>query len=275
MNWRLIISGTGNAANNMAIDEALMLSQTASGALPALRLYGWHPAAVSLGYFQKTEKAIDLASCSDHGIDVVRRLTGGRAVYHAAELTYSITIREDHPIVPQTITASYMLFSNALQASLRELGITTQLTMPQSAYSQGKRVKTVSAACFDAPSHYEMIVGEQKLVGSAQVRKNGVVLQHGSILLDFSAESLADVLHTQSPNEKIGLVEMLKKRATSLTEQLGRKVSWDEVAAVITEAFGPALGIRLVSDKLTVQEKEIAEQLAASKYSQDSWNQMR
>ncbi len=275
MDWRLIVSGIDNAFNNMAVDEVLMNAQTACDASPTLRLYGWRPAAVSVGYFQKAEKEIDFVACADLGIEVVRRMTGGRAVYHAAELTYSITIREDHPMVPKTITASYMLFSSALLAALEEIGISAQLSMPRTAFSMGGRAKPASAACFDAPSHYEITVGGRKLVGSAQLRKNGVVLQHGSILIDFSAYVMAALLQTKSSENQVRLVEMLKKRATSLTEQLKRTVSWEEVAGAIIKRFGPTLGVSLFSDDLTRKEKVDAMQLASSKYRQDHWNRMR
>lgn len=274
MDWRLIINRQGAAADNMAADEALLLSQANSSAPPALRLYGWRPAAISLGYFQKADKEIDFTACAQRGIDVVRRLTGGRAVLHDAELSYSITISEDHPLVPPTITAAYLLFSKALLAALRELGIDAHMTMPQAAYSQS-RSRAMSAACFDAPSYYEITVQGRKLVGSAQVRKNGLLLQHGSILLDFSADTLASVLRTRSIEDRERMSNMLTKRATSLSEQLGRKITWEQVAAVIEQAFAATLDINFTTDELSAHEKALAKELAATKYSQDSWNRMR
>jgi lipoate-protein ligase A len=275
MDWRLVDTGFNAAAINMAMDEALLMSQ-AVGMSPTLRLYGWRPAAVSLGFFQKGETEIDFSVCRKWGMDVVRRLTGGRAVLHDAELTYSITVREDHPLIPKSITASYLLFSNCLLAVFRALGVEAQLSTARSDYRhRGGEGPTGAAACFDTPSLYEITVEGRKLVGSAQVRKNGVLLQHGSILLDFSPDMVANTLRPPEPVAKLRLATMLGKRATSLKEQLGRTVTWQEVAVAISKAFGPSLGINLIPDDLTAGEKLLTRKLAATKYSQDSWNRMR
>ncbi len=105
MAWRVLDTGINDAAMNMAIDEAIMLAHRGGEVPPTLRFYGWNPAAVSLGYFQKAEAAIDLGKCEQLGINVVRRLTGGRSVLHETELTYSIAVKADYPLIPQTITA--------------------------------------------------------------------------------------------------------------------------------------------------------------------------
>lgn len=274
MNWRVIHSGIADAATNMAIDEAILLSHSAGKVLPTLRFYGWKPAAVSLGYFQRSRSEIDLDHCKERQIDVVRRLTGGRAVLHDAELTYSIVVREDDPQIPRTITASYCYFSKGLLAGLEKLGVKAEMTVPLAAYGQKKK-QPASAACFDAPSHYELTVAGRKLVGSAQVRKNGVILQHGSLLLRFSVEQFVDLLRLSSIEKREQTIYMLKSRATSLEEILGRPVTWEEVFRPMPEAFASALGIDLVSGELTAEEQAISIELAATKYSQDSWNMLR
>ena len=276
MQWRLINSGIENAAVNMAVDEALLYSQTAGSALPTLRLYGWKPAAVSLGYFQKAETEIDFTACRERGIDIVRRLTGGRAVLHDAELTYSITVREDDPMIPATITASYMLFSEGLAAALRELGAEVSMSLPRSAYGQsGAHKSSGSAACFDAPSHYEITAEGRKLVGSAQVRKDGVLLQHGSILLTFDPETVAATMKLPDAAAKTRLAGILARRAISLGEHLKRPVTFDEVAAAISRSFGQSLGVELISDALTERENADSLRLAAEKYGQNTWNRLR
>lgn len=274
MNWRVVISGAANAAVNMATDEAIMLAHGAGNVPPTLRFYGWRPAAVSIGYFQRAAQEINLEACRTQGVDVVRRLTGGRAVLHDAELTYSIVVREDDPLVPKTITESYCLFSRGLVAGLQRLGVEATMSVPRAAY--GKNIKRpASSACFDAPSHYEITVEGHKLVGSAQVRKEGVVLQHGSILLRFSPEMVVSLLRIPSGDIKARMVEMLKQRATSLTEALGREVGWQELCNSIMDSFGPALGVNLESGGLTEDEMAMSKQLAESKYSRDSWNLLR
>lgn len=274
MNWRIINSGINGAATNMAIDEAILLAHSAGQVPPTLRFYGWKPAAVSLGYFQRAMSEIDIDRCKERNIDVIRRLTGGRAVLHDAELTYSIVVREDDPLIPPTITASYRYFSNGLLAGLAALGIQAKMTVPVAAYGQRKK-HPASAACFDAPSHYEVTVAGKKLIGSAQVRKNGVILQHGSVLLRFSAEQFVDLLRLPSLEKREETTQMLKGRATSIEEALGRTVSWQEVYQPMPEAFASALGITLEPGELTEEEQMSSAELAAIKYSQDSWNRLR
>lgn len=275
MKWRFIDTGPADAAANMAIDEAIMLAHGAGEAPPTLRVYGWRPPAVSIGYFQRATDEIDVAECRRLGIDVVRRLTGGRAVLHDAELTYSLVISAADPAVPQTITASYRYFSEGLLAALAKLGVAAQMSMPRAAYGQRVKASGGSAACFDAPSHYEIIHQGRKLVGSAQVRKNGVILQHGSILLSFNAGLVAAVLQQPSAELRQAMAGMLAAKATSLEEILGRAVTWREAADALAAAFGPALGLDLEQDELTAEEVAAAGSLATEKYGHDGWNMMR
>lgn len=274
MKWRVIHSGIARPADNMAVDEAVLKAHAAGQVPPTIRFYGWQPAAVSIGYFQKATAEVDLSECRHQGIDVVRRLTGGRAVLHDAELTYSIVVSETHPLVPHTITASYRFFSQGLLAGLKVLGIEAQLSMPRAAYSQTKR-RQASAACFDAPSHYEVTICGRKLIGSAQVRKDGVILQHGSLLLQFNPKQVAALLNLPTSEAKDTLAGMLAQRAISLAEAANREISWEEACQAIQTAFGPALGVELVTGSLSQDEQKVAQELAATKYTQDSWNLMR
>lgn len=274
MNWRVVMSGAAGAAANMATDEAMMLAHGAGKVPPTLRLYGWRPAAVSIGYFQRAAEEIDLEACRTQGIDLVRRLTGGRAVLHDAELTYSIVIGEDDPLVPKTITQSYCLFSRGLVAGLQRLGVEAKISGPGAAWGQNMK-HPASPACFDMPSRYEITVAGRKLVGSAQVRKNGVVLQHGSILLRFSPERVVSLLRVPSGDMRTKMIGMLRNRATSLTEALGREAGWQELCDAITESFGPALGVQTGVGELTGEELAVRKQLAEDKYGRDSWNLLR
>ncbi len=276
MQWRVINSGIGPAARNMAVDEAILHAHASGVVPPTIRFYGWQPAAMSIGYFQKAATEVNLAKCRQAGIDVVRRLTGGRAVLHAAELTYSVVVRADAPQIPATITASYHYFSTGLLAGLRGLGIDAGMSMPRAAYSQaGTRRRSASAACFDAPSQYELTARGRKLAGSAQVRKDGVILQHGSILLAFHAEQVASLLNLPSQEQQEAVAAMLAARAISVQELLGREVSWDSVRQAMTAAFGAALGLELEPGQLIEQEQAMAAELISIKYGCDSWNLLR
>jgi len=274
MNWRIINSGLADAPTNMAIDEAILWAHSAGKVPPTLRFYGWQPRAVSIGYFQRVTSEIDVERCKERKVDVVRRLTGGRAVLHDVELTYSIVVKEDDPLIPKTITASYRYFSNGLLAGLEKIGIEAHMTVPVAAYGQKKR-QPASAACFDAPAHYEVTVSGRKLVGSAQVRKQGVILQHGSILIRFSVEQFVELLRLPSAEKREQTAHMLKNRATSIEDVLGRPVTWEEVYRPMPAAFESALGIQLVHAELTEQEQIESEELASTKYSQDCWNMLR
>ena len=274
MNWRFINSGMTAAAMNMAIDEALLLSHSMGQIPPTLRFYGWNLPTVSIGYFQKAASEIDLSACQARKVTVVRRLTGGRAVLHDAELTYSIVVKEDYPLLPKTITASYRYLSEGVLAGLRQLGADVQMTTPRSAY--GQKVKHAgSAACFDSPSHYEITYEGRKLVGSAQVRKQGVILQHGSILIRFSPETVAAVLQLPSIQMREKITALLGQRATSMEEILGRRVNYAELGSILLPAFSQALGVTFVPGELTAYEQDTSRQLAAEKYSQRSWNELR
>lgn len=272
--WRLVNSGISTAAQNMAVDEAILKAHAAGEVPPTLRFYGWRPAAVSLGYFQSAADEIDIAACRANRIDVVRRLTGGRAVLHDVELTYSLVVSESDPLIPPTITASYRYFSQGLIAGLRGMGVEAQMSMPREAYGQSRR-RHASAACFDASSHYEITYAGRKLIGSAQVRKEGVIMQHGSILLTFQPATLVPLLNLPSEDKRNELTEVLAKRVTSVSEILGRCVGWEEVYQAMSASFGPALGIDVIGGELTAGEKAAANELIASKYSQDSWNLLR
>jgi len=271
--WRILNTGYSRAAINMGMDEAIMEAYAAGQAPPTIRFYGWKPEAVSLGYFQHGEKEINFPACHEQGIDIVRRLTGGRAVLHNRELTYSIIVGENYPDMPKTITASYRYLSKGLLLGLEELGLTAEMTKPIAAYGQHIR-KPASAACFDAPSHYELTIDRRKLIGSAQVRKHGVILQHGSILLDFSPSELANVLVLSAEEENKTII-MLQNKVADLKTALGREVSWDEVRIAMTKGLQKSLGISEVAGELTIAELKRAEVLAQIKYSSEPWTKRR
>lgn len=268
--WRLLRSGHVPAARNMAIDEALMHS-VAAGGRPAFRLYGWEPAAVSIGYFQNLEDEVDEVACRSLGIDVVRRLTGGRAVLHDVEVTYSLVIAEDHPLVPASITESYRVISEGLVAGLQRLGLDARLSVP-ARRREAQGTHYASPACFDAPSWYEVTVGGKKVIGSAQVRRGGVVLQHGSIPLELDVEKLFAVLRFPDAAAKERAKALFRERATGVRAALGRPVSFKDVSEAILAGLRSALGIEFVEGELTPEETALSEHLERTRYATDAWN---
>ncbi len=274
MIWRLINSNLADGATNMAVDEAILHAHAQGSVPPTIRFYGWSKPTLSIGYFQKILSEIDIAVCSARGIDIVRRLTGGRAVLHDQELTYSIIVNEDHPLIPKTVTASYRFLSEGLLQALHSLGIPARMNVPRAAYGQ-VRLSHSSAACFDAVSHYEITADGRKIIGSAQLRKDGILLQHGSILLNFSPEDLIAVMRPMPGISKSSLTEMMKAKVTSITDQVGRPVCWQEAYTIFVEKLGPALGIDLQTGELSSQEREQSDLLMYTKYSTEEWTYRR
>ena len=175
--WRLLNTQHLDGATNMAIDEAISRAVKADLVPPTLRFFGWQPACLSLGQAQPGGD-VDQAACRSAGVDVVRRPTGGRAILHTDELTYSVIAPEREPRVAGTIVESYKRLSEGLLNGLMLIGVPTrQVERPD------ERDRDQGPVCFEVPSNYEIVFDGKKLVGSAQMRKAGVVLQHGTIPL--------------------------------------------------------------------------------------------
>ena len=257
MDWRFINSGYSDAYTNMVIDEAIMTVFQSGAVPPTLRLYGWNPAAVSIGHFQKIDEAVNLKECKARGIDVVRRLTGGRAVLHEHEVTYSVIIGEDYPSMPKSVVESYKFISRGIIEGLKLLGADV-------AMESGKKKDIVnSAACFDSASMYEILYDGKKLVGSAQVRKNGVILQHGSILLNFDGEKLASILRFKSENARCKAEAVLKTNVVTLKEILGVPIEMKKIKEPLMLGFQKMFWINLVEQGLIQEESVLVAELIA------------
>ncbi len=231
--WNYIDSGHNLGVYNMALDEELLARAQAGPARPVLRLYAWAPPTVSLGRFQKRETAVNAEACKRLGYDIVRRITGGRAVLHDKELTYSIIARTDNPLFPATVLGTYKVIAAGLLAGLGKLGISAELVSRGSRYAERVDKNAKEAACFSSPSWYELLVNGRKIVGSAQRRVSGAFLQHGSILMDYDPHREAEVI----PGGCTGDV------VTSIQRELGREAPLDEVKRAFVQGFKEALGI--------------------------------
>jgi len=282
MEWRLIKDSYHTGFMNMAIDEAIMIAHREGLVPPTIRFYQWSPAAVSLGYFQDLEKEIDVDVCQDMGIDIVRRPTGGKAVLHDKELTYSFVIRESHPLVNDSILETYKKISGGMIRGLSYLGITAELVplreKLKSALS-GNEVKSkishsdIKSICFSVPSQYEVQVEDKKIVGSAQVRKKEIVLQHGSLLIELEKDKLFSVFNFPSAQIRERLITRFK--ATSLEEILKKKINFSELSEILPRGFEEEFGVKLTEAKLTEQEEKISKDLLENKYSTYEWNYER
>ncbi|HDK27021.1 MAG TPA: lipoate--protein ligase family protein [Candidatus Atribacteria bacterium] len=282
MKWRLIKDGYHNGFMNMAIDEAIMIAHREGLVSPTIRFYQWSPPAVSLGYFQDLEKEIDIDACQDMGIDIVRRPTGGKAVLHDKELTYSFVIKENHPLVNDSILETYKKISGGIIKGLSYLGVKAELVpvkekLKNDSLNKGKISKifhpNIKSICFSVPSQYEVQVNGKKIVGSAQVRKGGIVLQHGSLLIKLEKDKLFSVFNFRS----VQVREKLKSRfnATSLEEILKKRIDFSELSEILPRGFEEEFGVKLVEGKLTEQEERVSKDLFENKYSTYEWNYER
>jgi lipoate-protein ligase A len=267
--WRLLDTGLGDACTNMAVDEAMLEACAAGAASPTLRFYGWSPPAISIGFGQQLGSAIDLDRCHALGIEVVRRPTGGLAVLHDQEVTYSVVVREDDPRIASGILAAYLTISRALVRGLSYLDVKADL-LPLRRSSLPS--DSESPVCFLTPSSYEVAVQGRKLVGSAQRRVQGVILQHGSLPISLDLDTLFSVLPLVRRNGPSAAAESeAPLRMTSLQEAGGRPYAYAEVVAALSRGFAEVWGARLISGGLTPEEQQASTRLRLSKYGADSW----
>jgi lipoate-protein ligase A len=258
--WRLLPCRALRAAENMAIDEAVFRMNRPEGLPPTLRFFGWNPPAVSLGYFQKASQEIDVDFCRREGIDIVRRPTGGKAVLHEHELTYSLVAAVDNPLFTGDILETYRVISACIVEALKRLGLAPEIV------SEGRSAARtpMEAYCFAAPSKYELLVGGRKICGSAQVRGGGAFLQHGSLLTDIDPLRAAAVMGITAAG--------ICGSTTTLREQLGRVIESDELARILRGAFEDTLGIHLADAGLAEPEEALKRELLAGKYGTNRWN---
>lgn len=268
--WRVIFSPPCDGAANMAVDEAI-LQEVAGGRAPAtLRFYAWTPPCLSLGMAQRHAE-VDRARLEARGWDLVRRPTGGRAILHTDELTYSVIAPQDEPRVAGSVVESYRRLSGGLARGLQLLGLQIAEANPADAGRKGS-----GPICFEVPSHYEITAGGKKLVGSAQARRLGVVLQHGTLPLVGDLSRIVEALAFEEGTDarEVARARTLA-RATTLEQALGRAVTWEEAARAMAQGFAEALDLPLEPGDLTGAEREAAARLRAEKYAAPAWTLRR
>jgi len=243
---RLIKLEVHDAYTNMAIDEALCRLRAKDKAVNTLRLYRWNPSAVSVGYFQNTLDEVDLDACKKFGVDVVRRMTGGGAVYHDynGEVTYSLILKEGDLGIPSDIIKSYEIICRGLVLAIRSLGLEAEF----------KPVNDVQ-------------IRNRKVSGSAQTRRWGVMLQHGTLLV----ERMFQVLKVSKEKISDKLIKSVEERVTTLNRELNRKVDFTEISEALERGFSEALNVDLIEAKLTREEMELAKKLREMKYAKKEW----
>ena len=260
MEWRLIVDGSAGGAWNMAVDEALAEAVDAGASPPVLRLYRWAPACLSLGFAQPYDAA-DAVFCAAHAIDVVRRPTGGRAVLHHRELTYSVCARLGRSPFTRDLQAAYQAICRALVAGLRRLGVAAELS---GAPENGMIKPTQAIPCFIGPAAGEVVVGGRKLVGSAMRRVGDSILQHGSILEGWDGTLQAGCLGLDDDRE-------LSTAVLTHADLLGVAPAAPVLMEAIAAGFTETLVTSFTSSALTATERTQAESLVRERHANERW----
>ncbi|MGQ9566320.1 MAG: lipoate--protein ligase family protein [Candidatus Bathyarchaeales archaeon] len=252
--WRLIRLETCDASTNMAIDEAVLRARIAGKAPNTLRFYRWRPSAVSIGRFQSVANEVDLDACRKRGVDVVRRITGGGAVYHDSEdeITYSVVMTRDD-LGEVDVTEAYKKICCGLINALELLGVKAE-------FSPG-----------DTRNCPNVTVNGRKISGSSQSFKGGMVLQHGTILLRVNLEKMFTFLRVPWAKTCMEIVNVAEKKITSVRDELGIDISVEEAYKALVKGFKDAFRMRFIEGVLTREELEATEKLRKEKYANQDW----
>lgn len=250
----------------MALDEAIMETAAGNDCPPTLRLYTWSPPCLSLGNAQPISQ-IDLNQVADHGWDIVRRSTGGRAILHTDELTYSVCVSLDHPKFSGGVLPSYKMISSGFIAGLRKLGLEVEV-QPEVSLTEAERAEPI---CFQQPSSYEITVEGKKLVGSAQLRRKGGLLQHGTLPLHGDIGRISLVLQYPNEIQRQRAMQRVRERATTVAHLLGNQITWEQAAEAIQKGFSESLDLEFSLADPTAAELERASELQAERFEAHEW----
>ena len=267
MAWRVLDFQLYNAFENMAIDEAIFRETIKNKKPPTIRFYGWRPAAVSIGYFQDIKKEVNVEKCHAAGVDIVRRLSGGKAVFHCTEVTYSVIACNTEEFFPPDILGTYKIISNCIARGLACLGIEAVLA------ETGRTLHDTDfkACCFSIPSRNELLVSGRKICGSAQMRSGGGFLQHGSLLISFDPARTASFLLPMRTDLQL---QKLKDSVAAINEEIARPVDEKEICVSLKKGFTAVLGREITEETLTSAEEELVA-ILSKKYADLRWNMDR
>ncbi|MBI1879507.1 MAG: lipoate--protein ligase family protein [Chloroflexi bacterium] len=267
--WRLLITPPLDGATNMAIDEAILHALAEGHGTPTLRFFQWEPPCLSLGYNQHWQE-VDEDACQRLGYTWTRRPTGGKAILHTDELTYSLIIPQDDPRIQGGIVESYRVLSFGLLQGLENLGVQATQAAKEDITATSRSIRG-GPVCFDTPSRYEITWQGKKLIGSAQLRRRKIVLQHGTLPLYGNLNRILAALNF-SEEERARQAALLPQRATTLEQVLGKALCYNEVVVAMIEGFAEQLNLSLKEMPLTEAEQALAGKLRAEQYAHDSWN---
>jgi len=250
--WRLIVDAPGSAPLNMAKDEAILRGLENGQGLPTLRLYEWRRPAISVGRYQAADTLN--RGAQESGVQVVRRITGGRAVLHNMELTYSVVCDARHELFTYGIRGAYRAISRCIVGALKDIGVGAELSLVGSAGAGGKR-----DSCFHVPARFEVTAGGRKIVGSSQRRFKRALLQHGSILFGMD-KALTDAVFGKGASSRMSWV-------SEFTES-----SMEELKRALPLRVAEGLGVTLEEIEPPCGEETLIKSLEHSRYSNSAWN---
>ena len=236
----------------MAVDEAILEAVAEGKQLATLRLYGWLPSAVTIGYFQSLHEEVDVFASLQQSVDVIRRITGGGAVYHDKEITYSFSIRQDNGLISKDILSSYSQISQGVIEGLKEFSIDAKFV----------------------PLN-DIVIHDRKVSGNAQTRKQNTILQHGTVLLDVDVRKMFSFLQVSDEKIRDKLITNVEERVTSLKQQAGKEISFVEAQNALVKGFARAFAAEFVVSFLSTEEQQRASVIEKEKYKNLHWNRMR
>ncbi len=260
--WRLLELPPSSGARHMALDHALLEAAASPGSLPSLRFQRWSPPALSVGRFQPLQD-IDLAACRAEGIEVVRRPTGGKSILHLDDFTYSVVIPQGFPL-PERVVEAYRLLCGGIVRALEHLGVRAAIKP----HANGGH-RQASGACFAAITQADLEYHGRKLCGSAQVRRGGALLQHGSILLEDHSELLFRLLRYPEEGQRENDLRVYRERCMTL-DQTGTRNTWPQVADAFLRGFREFFAVEITRGRLSARECERWETLAEA-YGSEAW----
>jgi lipoate-protein ligase A len=254
--WRLLKPQTADAYTNMAIDEAIMKARIENRVPNTLRFYMWKPSAVSIGRFQKLADKIHVENCKKHGVDIVRRITGGGAVYHDSdgEITYSIiTKTKNLGCKDLDLLCAYQKICSGLNEAIKILGAKADYHPP------------------DPKRCPNLTISGKKISGNAQSSKKGVLLQHGTFLLDIDHEKMFTFLRVPWAKTLNDVLAVSKRKLTSARQELNTEFSTEEAYQALVRGFEKALNVQFVEEEPTEYEQKLAEKIREERFVTEDW----
>jgi len=251
--WRLIwVEDAADCYYNMGLDKAIQEAVAARESANTIRLYRWKPSAVSIGYFQSMNKVVNIENCKEQGVDYIRRVTGGGAVYHdfEGELTYSVNCLDDDPRLPREIPKIYEKICGGIVLGLQELGIEAE---------------------FQPINDINLKSNGKKISGSALTRKSGVILQHGTILRKVNVEKMFSLLVVPDEKFKAKMISTAKERVSSLEEELGVAPSFRKIRKAMINGLSNIIEIDLDHETISKNEHENATRIANELFKDEEW----